>query len=569
MTLFNDILYFILIANLVVLIISTGVNISKAEKHIWKDPMFKMVFLGTLGISSYLVYTIFDLIIQISLFTNQEIIEFVRDLIIIIIIGFLGIQGGKWLKIKLGGLIPLFILFVGFIYRIILELLNLSDDRILESLFLIPVVFCGLFGLYCTSKLIQNSLIIYPESRFRMIMGILQIFLALTGILLRVFIKESNTLIITLGTSLELSGWIILTAVFPKIPSYSEFRLKKGMIELHVISPETGINLNYQQFAQISRDDEVESRPNSDLVAGGLVGIKGMLSEISGEKGKLDHIKIGEKSLIWKQRKDALVLLLVDENLGAYYELLDEIVDEIEISNPDLANFTGDFRSLSISPIILKKFGIVENAELIRKATIFYRKQMNPGTLNKLSVIISSETVFEKLKISIDDIVRKASGKELRIDEKKPIIEIEPIFPGCICVPSKIRANVTEDYVSANFLITPFSSGRISNAKINLYHNNVLIDEIKTPTRVVKKTGPIISAACALTIPIFGPLFDRFYESIVSDKIPFYSTIGGMEGIYLIITAIIAGISGLFFYAKSPKNAKPIEVEIPELKEKI
>ena len=98
---------------------------------------------------------------------------------------------------------------------------------------------------------------------------------------------------------------------FLSIPSYDEFGWKSGMIELHVIIAETGISLHHHVFATLTASDlkgditvtatlqEDASRPNTDLVAGGLVGIKGMLAEISGDKGKLENIEIGEKSLVF------------------------------------------------------------------------------------------------------------------------------------------------------------------------------------------------------------------------------------------------------------------------------
>ncbi|MHA1647294.1 MAG: hypothetical protein ACTSVL_06955, partial [Promethearchaeota archaeon] len=105
---------------------------------------------------------------------------------------------------------------------------------------------------------------------------------------------------------------------------------------------------------------ESEARPNTDLVAGGLVGIKGMLSEISGDKGKLENIQIGEKSLVFKQGKTVLCLLLADENLGVYHSLLDDLVQRIEMSHPDLDNFNGDTRKIHIAPIVKEVFDLKE-----------------------------------------------------------------------------------------------------------------------------------------------------------------------------------------------------------------
>jgi hypothetical protein len=83
-----------------------------------------------------------------------------------------------------------------------------------------------------------------------------------------------------------------------------------------------------------------------------------MLSEISGERGKLENIEIGEKSLVFKQGKVVLCLLLADENLGVYHSMLDELTRRIELEHPNLENFNGDTRKLHIQPIAEEVFGM-------------------------------------------------------------------------------------------------------------------------------------------------------------------------------------------------------------------
>ena len=98
-------------------------------------------------------------------------------------------------------------------------------------------------------------------------------------------------------------------------------------------------------------------RPNTDLIGGGMIGIKTMLGEIAGTKGTLENIKIGEKNLTFKHGKVVMALLLTDEQLGVYNGMLFNLVQEIENAHPNLANFNGDTRTLHMTDIVDRYFG--------------------------------------------------------------------------------------------------------------------------------------------------------------------------------------------------------------------
>ena len=133
------------------------------------------------------------------------------------------------------------------------------------------------------------------EVRKRVLLGTVGIVIAGIGGFIEVRMKSPDEWWYVIGTLIELIGFVIMRHFFLSIRSYDEFAWKSGMKEIHVIIAETGISLFYQSFADLKLADlhgdirvtatieEDENRPNSDLVAGGLVGIKGMLSEISGD----------------------------------------------------------------------------------------------------------------------------------------------------------------------------------------------------------------------------------------------------------------------------------------------
>ncbi|QEE17002.1 hypothetical protein DSAG12_02834 [Promethearchaeum syntrophicum] len=212
-----------------------------------------------------------------------------------------------------------------------------------------------------------------PQKKVRnqVLLGIVGIVIAGIGGALEISQRSEDRWLYPIGILIELIGFIVMRHFFLSIPSYDEFAWKSGMIEMHVIIAETGISLYYKSFAELKEgalNGDVKAtvtipeseRPNSDLVAGGLVGIKGMLAEISGDKGKLENIEIGSKSLVFKQGHVALCLLLAEENLGVYHSLLEDLVERIELDHPDLDNFNGDTRKIHIAPLVTEIFGLKE-----------------------------------------------------------------------------------------------------------------------------------------------------------------------------------------------------------------
>ncbi len=225
-------------------------------------------------------------------------------------------------------------------------------------------------------------------------------------------------------------------------------------------------------------------------------------------------------------------------------------------------------------------YGLAEAAEpaemeittekLKRKTTVFYRERMNPETLNKLAVILSTEKIYEKLKIKIEEVARAATDKTLEIDKDLPIVEVVPEFPGCVCVPSVRKINAEKEYDTATFLITPLQTGAIDDACVKLYHKGKLLETIPTPTKVVKTTAAKVSAGVAVVVPILSqfPIIYNPLSNFLSGLIPLYSQLGELEGIVLILTGLFALISGVFYLFKRPKDAKPVET-FPELDEKL
>ncbi|TXT67672.1 MAG: membrane protein of unknown function [Promethearchaeota archaeon] len=204
-----------------------------------------------------------------------------------------------------------------------------------------------------------------------------------------------------------------------------------------------------------------------------------------------------------------------------------------------------------------------EDAELVkkieRKATVFYKERMNPMKLNKMAVIISTKELYEALKIEKEKVIRAATDKTYEIEEEKPILYVEPIIPGCICVPTSGKLDATKEYDHETFLITPLEVGEIPEARVDIFYKDRLIDSIPTPITIVKTTMVKITSFIALLFPIISLLFEESLDSLFQVVIPFYASIGGLEGIIAILTGAFALISAMFYYFKRPKDASPAE----------
>ena len=194
----------------------------------------------------------------------------------------------------------------------------------LEISILLILGILAIFGFYGLFNILLVKMAPQKSIKRKMQIGLSAAIVAFGGEVVQLVGRPGGafTKIWCIGIIIEIVGWLIIREYFLSVPSYSEFDWKDGINEMHIIIAETGISLYYRQLTSLSDDDfkgdvsvemkvkeeDLSRRPNTDLVAGGLVGIKGMLSEISGEAGNLSHIEIGEKSLVFFQGKTIMAL---------------------------------------------------------------------------------------------------------------------------------------------------------------------------------------------------------------------------------------------------------------------
>ena len=359
----------------------------KADKRTRRDPAYMIFFIIAVAVIGYGFYTCFA---TINDFYKEDYLSegynllwlvpllYFLILLMIVPIGYVCLVI-LFKKKKIYAIIAGILGAISIIYMFVLIIITGNDPTVnvnASSALMLPIiVLFGIFGIIDFFGLVFILVVkLAPQKQVRnqVLLGIMGIVIAGIGGALEITQKRHDNWLFVIGVFIELIGFIIMRHFFLSIPSYDEFAWKSGMNELHVIIAETGISLYFKLFKDVKKGElngeikitatipESESRPNSDLVAGGLVGIKGMLSEISGDKGKLEHIEIGLKSLVFKQGQVALCLLLANENLGVYHSLLEDLVQKIEENHPNLANFTGNLKEIRIAPLVSEVFGLKE-----------------------------------------------------------------------------------------------------------------------------------------------------------------------------------------------------------------
>jgi len=220
------------------------------------------------------------------------------------------------------------------------------------------------------------------EDRNKILVSLLGLIIAFTGGMITVAFREiqpnklypaidsfeGQMMLVSIG--IEIIGWFIFRLQFLSIKDYTELEWKSGLEDMYIIMAETGIGLYACEFNKSSvavgaveninlSGAEISKKINADLIAGGMIGIKSMLSEIAGtKKGVLEVLSLKDKNLICKQGKYVLAVLKARANLGVYHTMLRQLIDEIEEKNEKaLAGFRGDLRTLSIDPIVKAAFG--------------------------------------------------------------------------------------------------------------------------------------------------------------------------------------------------------------------
>ena len=167
----------------------------------------------------------------------------------------------------------------------------------------------------------------------------------------------------------------------------------------------------------------------------------------------------------------------------------------------------------------------------------------------------------------------------MKVKSEKPVVNVVPQFPGCICVPERQEIDLTPENTEVMFWITPVAEGKLPTASINVHYEGKIIQKIECPTRVAKSTAAKVTASAAVISPIFFsaiesvgldpkaqmetgfPIVKQIANWLENVSI---STFGEpiMSGMTLLglVIGFIAFIAAIFFFIKSrPKESDPVD----------
>lgn len=204
---------------------------------------------------------------------------------------------------------------------------------------------------------------------------------------------------------------------------------------------------------------------------------------------------------------------------------------------------------------------VAEGTHLERKTTVRYFSQMHPAQNFPLLVVISKEEIE---KIQMARVVQKTAEKAFVIKKVKPIVQIIPHFPGCICTPGKMSVNVTPERVEAKMWVTPLCNGDLKDARVEIWYEGSLVNEVKTPTRVATQTVAKIMGTMSFCAPFIASVLQGFNldpQSQIKEGFPLLKWIlqvVTLPYITLISLLFFVGLALFFYLRNRPQEADPV-----------
>ncbi len=319
-----------------------------AGKIAKKDPVISIFLVAGVSIIIYgiyvVVYIITDLFTKYPPLIDFDLLffEFLKYFVVLVMLAPINLISIDYIhgKNRFYRLLQSFFA-INMIYLFIifgLKIINITISNYLG----VSISILGIVGFYVFFRFMLVDLQTQPKIQRSLLFAILAFIVCIGGEILQIIGRiEPPTLLFAIGTAVEIIGWILLRYVGKLFPAYNEFEWRSGLIECHVILL-SGISIYHGKF------DVSINTPNSELVGGGIIGVKTILGEITQESGQLKFIQIGEKYLVFQSGSYIIVSLLCKQNYGIYHSLVKELVEKIEHENPSLADFRGNVDELSI-----------------------------------------------------------------------------------------------------------------------------------------------------------------------------------------------------------------------------
>ncbi len=365
-------LYIALSAFLIFLGIELLSRYLKADKNVRQDAAhlaFFMVSFMLIGYAIYIYPTIVNYFYEVE-YAWRWPLQQIPVTIIVLPFGFIAEK--ILLRQKLKHRIFTLIGIVNFLYMVFLTILTAIDPTIIPISYMLPFIpsliiyiILGLVGFISLVQILFVRLnpqrVIRKKILFTFVFVICAFIASELVGLVRTDPGTNTNYLYAVARGMTLSFWILGGYVLLSIPSYSEIEWRSGLLELHIIHTDTGISLFTYDFSRFRKDHtgRQEERPSTDLITGGITGMKHLLGEIAGDRGKLKNIEIGTRKLLFNSGRHITCLLLCDNNLGVYHSILLSLVESIEKTNKRMEHFKGGILDgLVFEPIVQELFEV-------------------------------------------------------------------------------------------------------------------------------------------------------------------------------------------------------------------
>ncbi len=255
--------------------------------------------------------------------------------------------------------------------------------------------------------------------------------------------------------------------VFERQSAQSTMQLMLGFVEEPIQDPAQGSRLNCIEDGNL--DDEfiaihdVHEDVNCDL----LEGLDARTSE----------------------------MMLEEEDLHSLEEL--EALDE------------GDLETLELDDCVavgaVSKQQSKKNKSVTRTATVRYYRRMNPERIYPMLVIITKQMIEKVQKNDTDQL----SSNPFKVDTNLSV-EIEPVFPGCDCYPSKLVACLSGGELTATFRVLPRVIGSVDGASVTIRQNHNLLAEIPLDVKVSQRFWVFFWGVITFVLPVLSAILKHF-----------------------------------------------------------
>ena len=213
-----------------------------------------------------------------------------------------------------------------------------------------------------------------------------------------------------------------------------------------------------------------------------------------------------------------------------------------------------------------------EKTKYDKNVSIDYFDVMNPENYYPLVVDIADiEQITKSIEENILTGERKTQKKEkVQLEVVSPVIQVKPLFPGCIVTPDVLEADLRTEKEVLTFYITPMVQGEVFG-QVAFVSEGKVLQTIKTPAEVKNaryaRVVTFYGMVASFLPKILGFIgFDLNLESInMSDLLPF------VEGITLDNFIVIAGILaaaciGIIVYLTRKPNSKRIKYHVSDFR---